>query len=102
MSNPAILRQLEAAMTRAKGNKSLAKRYLLEAAAADHALLLALAEPFMDSIAGYALDLYARKHPDGAKLAAMPPEPEQKKPVVTSAKQKAAMELLAASYKNKK
>lgn len=106
MDNPAVIRQLASAMARAKGNKTLAKKHLLQAAAADHALLLTLAEPFLDSIAGYALDLYVRKYPDAASevhalqaeaatAAAQKPAPQ------VSAKQKAAIELLAASYKKK-
>lgn len=105
MNEAAILKQLDAALTRAKGNKSLAKKYLLEAAAADHALLLVLAQPFLDSIAGYALDLYARKNDiatsDGPPSAGVPAETKPKPEPVVSAKQKAAMELIAASYKKK-
>lgn len=101
MDNKAVLKQLENALVRAKGNKTLAKRYLLEAAVADHSLLLTLAEPFLDSIAGYALDLYARKHPDATQMHDTPPPAAPKPAPVISEKQKAAMELLAASYKKK-
>lgn len=107
MENPAVIRQLAAALARAKGNKTLAKKHLLQAATADHALLLTLAEPFLDSIAGYALDLYIRKYPDAAgevqaiqaetaATTAAPTPPPQ-----ISERQKAAIELLAASYKKK-
>jgi hypothetical protein len=94
---------LQNALAKAKGNKHEAKRMLMEMAVKEEAIAAQLAIPFLESIAGYALDHYIRKNGDrviaAAKHDPVINRPETPKP--GSQAHKDAMSALIGAYKKK-
>jgi hypothetical protein len=108
MTHAILTAELHKALAKAKGNKTLAKKYLIESALNDAMLLQMLATPFLDSIANHALDAHARQHDlpldNTPVVVESPPQkekPKEKVAVKTSDTQKAAIAALVAGYKKK-
>ncbi|MGE3769993.1 MAG: hypothetical protein AB7G06_03490 [Bdellovibrionales bacterium] len=94
---------LQTALTKARGNKTQAKRALMEEAVQNPDLAQQLAIPFLESITGYALDHFIRKNPAATQVKAPinAPPASAEGSGQGSQKHKAAMEALIGAYKKK-
>ena len=94
------------ALGKASGNKTNAKKALLDMAAKDAHLAQILAAPFLDAICTQAIDRYLRQSSgeEVAPLAEPPAEekkPEEPRPEASPAHREAVLKMVAAFQKNK-